>query len=265
MRYFSIPPPASLARFVRCFWVLESDDAGYVHRSMAEVCSEMVFHYKGLFTELKDDGKSVPSFSAGIQTQSDQIKRFSIHESFGIFGVYFFPYTFSLLTRTSATGVVNSMMDLNTLFGREGSELEERMMLACDNHERVAIITSFLELRLSLDMHECNPIFSAIQHVMNVKGDIRVRQIADQFAFSERQFERKFKNYAGFSPKLFSRIVRFHAACSQYNTPYKSLAEIALDCGYYDQSHFIHEFKQFSGHHPKSYFAGKAEGTEWRE
>lgn len=45
----------------------------------------------------------------------------------------------------------------------------------------------------------------------------------------------------------------------------KSLTDIAYDCGYYDQSHFINDFKEFSGYSPKVYFSGNAEGSEYLE
>jgi AraC-like DNA-binding protein len=263
MRYTTIEPPASLKNFVRFFWVLESD-LSYVHRSMAEVCCEMVFHYKGLFTELKDNTTEL-SFTSGVQAPSDKIKRFSIDRSFGIFGVYFYPYTIPLLVRTSATEMVNDMIDLKTLLGKEGEELEERVMLASSDTARVELLTSYLEKKLCFDVGKYHNLFTAMRRLIDTKGNIRIAQLAADHAMSERQFERKFKLFSGFNPKLFSRIIRFHAACSQYDKKKKSLTAIALDCGYYDQSHFIHEFKQFSGLHPKSFFSGNAEGTEWRQ
>lgn len=45
----------------------------------------------------------------------------------------------------------------------------------------------------------------------------------------------------------------------------KSLTDIAYDCGYYDQSHFINDFKEFSGYHPSQYFSGQTEGTTWKD
>jgi AraC-like DNA-binding protein len=265
MNYVTIQPPASLAEFVRFFWVLESDLDSYIHRSMAEVCCEMVFHYKGIFTELKKEGKSELSFTSGVQAPSDQIKRFSVNRSFGIFGIYFFPYTIPVLTKTSGTEVVNQMIDLKTLLGTEGSILEERIMLAGSTAERVMIATAFLEKKLGRNTNTTQPVFKAMRRLIDAKGNIRIAQLAGDHAMSERQFERKFKTFSGFNPKLFSRIIRFHNACSQYDNKRKSLTDIAHDCGYYDQSHFIHEFKQFSGHHPRSFFYGNAEGTAWRE
>jgi len=89
--------------------------------------------------------------------------------------------------------------------------------------------------------------------------------LANDYFLSERQFERQFRKFSGFSPKLFSRIVRFQSALTQYGNNEKSLTEIALETGYYDQSHFIHDFKEFSGYHPKQYFSGNSGAIEWRD
>src|SRR5699024_12361683 len=81
--------------------------------------------------------------------------------------------------------------------------------------------------------------------------------------FSELQFGRNFKKASGFTPKFFARIVRFQTAMESFGLETQTMAEIALKCGYYDQSHFIHEFKEFSGYLPGEFFAGNTEGTEW--
>jgi AraC-like DNA-binding protein len=264
MRYYTIPPPRALADFVKCFWVLESDAPGYVHRSMAEVNCEMVFHYKGKFDELFDNGKIESSFTSGVQGPSDKIRRFSIKQCFGIFGVYFYPYAMPLLFKVSAAELTNQMIDIKTLFGNTGSELEEKIMQAASTKDRVQILINFLEPRLAPLAPSKRSIFNAVNHIVASDGNVRINELADAYALSERQFERKFKSCAGLSPKLFSRIVRFHSTMQHYGAQDKSLTQIAHDCGYYDQSHFIHEFKQFSGHHPKEYFYGSAEGTAWR-
>jgi len=107
--------------------------------------------------------------------------------------------------------------------------------------------------------------FSVISDIIHSRSLMPVDELAKRSFLSTRQFERNFKNFSGFSPKLYSRIIRFQSATQQYGTCYNTLTDIAYDCGYYDQSHFIHDFKQFSGYHPKQYFSGKAEGVEWRE
>jgi AraC-like DNA-binding protein len=66
--------------------------------------------------------------------------------------------------------------------------------------------------------------------------------------------ERKFKDYSGFSPKDFFNIVRFKNVLKEAEQKRKPLAQIAIDSGYYDQSHFTNEFKKFSGYSPREFF-----------
>lgn len=263
MRYYSTPPTESLKNFVRCFWVLESNQPSYTHRSMADVSVEMVFHYKGQFSELVNDSVEKASLT-GVQGPSNKIRRFRIEEQFGIFGVYLFPYALPLLFNIPASELTNQMPDLATGFGREGTEIEERIMLAANTLDRVKIMTEFLERKLQKSREKVHPVLSSIRDIMTAGVTDDIEAFCGKFYLSQRQFERKFKQYSGFTPKLFSRIVRFHAACNHFGNDRKSLTEIAHECGYYDQSHFIHDFKEFSGYCPKTYFKAESEGTEWR-
>lgn len=268
MKYYVVQPPTKLAKFVRFFWVFEDDtilDTPYIYRSMADGCAEMIFHYQGSFKELTDKGNIKQSYSL-IHGQSQVFRRFITNENFGIFGVYLYPFTIPLLFNIPSYAASNQMPDMETLLGAEGKELEKKMMLAPGNSKRVEIVSHFLEKRLLQNPLKDTNVLASINYVIHSKGVANVQQLAEKFNLSTRQFERKFKEYSGFSPKLFSRIIRFQAALKEYeNRKYKSLTEITHECGYYDQSHFIHDFKAFSGYHPKHYFSGKAEGVEFRE
>jgi len=265
MKYFTIPPPESLKPFVRCFWVLEHDfgeeETSYVYRSIADSCVEMVFHYKGQFNELIDTCQPRNWFS-GIHFQADRYTRFETNESFGIFGVYIYPFAVPWLFNVPSEKTSNEMLDLDTFFGFDGRELEERMMIAPDNEARVSILGNFLEKCLLKARFKDHTIATAIKHVIHSKQIDTVSDLAETFNLSTRQFDRKFKEYAGFSPKTYLRLVRLNNAIKGHNSD-KSLTQIAYECGYYDQSHFIHDVKAFTGYHPGFYFSGKAEGTEY--
>lgn len=267
MIYYKIPPPAALARYVRFFWVLEGNlSAGesYIHRSVADGSAEMIFHYKGLFDTLK--GPSVASdFRSGVDGQSSSFRRYEVQESFGIFGAYLYPFSIPVFFGHSASALTNQMPDLATLCGREGRELEERMMLADNNTARTSILSAFLLKRLDKYRQIPENIFSSIHHIIQSRGLVNVQSLAGDVCLSMRQFERKFKDLAGFSPRLYARIIRFQAAIAAYGGRKQSLTEIAYECGYYDQSHFIHDFKEFSGYHPRHYFKGNTESTGWKE
>lgn len=249
--------------------MLESDEVSlnqpYIHRSMADGCPEMVFHYKGRFDEIFEDGKTDASFISGIHGQSQKFTRFRIKEAFGIFGVYLLPFALPQLFKLPASTLSNQMTDIQTLFGQEGTDLEEQVMLAADNAQRVNILSRYLQNKLVKNNISQPGVFSAVSEIIQTKGTTSIKQLASQYFLSTRQFERSFKHFAGFNPKLFSRIIRFQAALNAYGGKNITLTQIAYDCGYYDQSHFIHEFKEFSGYHPKQYFLNANEGRQWRD
>lgn len=266
MRYYTSLPPLSLQPYVRCFWVLEHDfEAGeqsYVYRSVADGCVEMVFHYQSAFEELTDNGTG-HNWLSGIHFQSNAYRRFETKSSFGIFGAYIYPFAIPYLFGIPSHQTSNEMLELDTFLPVEGSVLEEQIMLARDNEERVALLTAFLEKRLLAVKAKDPAILMAIKHVIHRQDHLTVDDLARKYNLSTRQFNRKFKEYSGFNPKLYMRLMRFNRAVKLYAYS-KSLSEVAYECGYYDQSHFIHEVKEFTGYHPSFYFSGEAEGTEYR-
>jgi AraC-like DNA-binding protein len=268
MRYITIQPPESLTGVVRYFWILEGEASGkkkYIHRSMADGCAELIFHYKGAFDELVADGLCEKSFSSGLAGQSQKFRRFQIEQDFGIFGVYLYPFAVSQLFAFSALEIRNEMIDLRCALGMGASELEEKVMLSPNNDMRVKVVSEYLEKRLLRSKIQPGAIVETIRKIIHAKENGSVDELAKRTDLSIRQFERKFKEATGFGPKLFSRIIRFQRVLSQYGANEISLTRIAYECEYYDQSHFIHDFKEFSGHNPKEYFSGVTEATEWRD
>ena len=96
-------------------------------------------------------------------------------------------------------------------------------------------------------------ISTALQQLL-ATPDISVNELAAIACLSKKQFERLFNAMVGANPKEYARITRFQKALSflQHSPETMSQAQIAYQCGYADQSHFIREFKQFSGHTPLS-------------
>ncbi|WDF53362.1 helix-turn-helix domain-containing protein [Mucilaginibacter sp. KACC 22063] len=266
MRYFTIQPPEELKPYVRFYWVLEHDsgidEPSYVYRSVADGCAEMVFHYRATFNELTNT-KAENAGTSSIQFQTTQYRRFITTESFSIFGAYIYPFAIPYLFNIPSSHTSNLTFDFDTFLGKAGVELEEQIMLAADNFKRAEILSSFFISRLRQNVLKDQRITTAIHDVIHQQCYRTVSQLADIYNLSTRQFDRKFKEYAGFSPKTYMRLVRFHDALNQYKGD-KTLTQIALQCGYYDQSHFIHDVKEFTGYHPSFYFSGNAEGTEYR-
>lgn len=99
-----------------------------------------------------------------------------------------------------------------------------------------------------------NSRFNAMMnHIILQKGNIRMKELSEEFFYSEKQIRRLFYTYVGMNPKMFSRILRVNHAIyiMKNNTPY--LADAAISAGYFDQSHFIHDFESICSVSPKDY------------
>jgi AraC-like DNA-binding protein len=267
MRYYTIQPSELLRPYVRCFWVFEHDltpGIPYVYRSVADGCAEIVFHYKGVFQDISSPGTgSRAEYLSGLHAQTNCYSRFMTSEDFGIFGVYLYPYAIPQLFGIPADETSNTQTDLQLLLGREGKYLEERMLSVNDNTQRLSILSAFLEQQLLGKKVLEKNMMTAVRYAVHDCTIGTVNDMASKFALSTRQFDRKFKLYSGFGPKTYLRLTRLQRALKQYSAN-KTLTQIACECGYYDQSHFIHDVKAFTGYHPGYYFSGSAEGTEYR-
>jgi transcriptional regulator GlxA family with amidase domain len=93
-------------------------------------------------------------------------------------------------------------------------------------------------------------------YIVGRSGQVRVDDLAFNAAMSARQLRRLFLEQLGLSPKHFCRVIRFrHSLPKLRATGRGDWTEVALECGYYDQAHFIHEFREFSGYTPGEFAA----------
>lgn len=89
---------------------------------------------------------------------------------------------------------------------------------------------------------------------MQSNSKISIDILAYEINMSKRNFERRFLQYVGLTPVFYNRIIRFHKAVDLMNKSEKaSFTELAYAAGYFDQSHFIRDFKQFYGQAPKEF------------
>lgn len=255
MNFKIIDPPQHLADYVRFFWFLEysaSKEQSFIHDAFAHHCPEVIFCYKGQF-KYKSAFDTEKNLITGIYGQTESISRVTSNTDFGILGFYLYPHALTQLFQVPANELTNQSVDIKTLCGKEGEILEEKIKLAVDNYQRIKMVFDFLETRLKNVRTEFSVLCSSINSISNSYQAVSVKKLASNNFLSVRQFERRFKEFSGFSPKQFLRIARFN---SLLNKPFQNrhLAEIALDFGYYDESHFSHDFKRFSGFNPKEYF-----------
>lgn len=259
----TFPAPLKLQQYIRNFWFFETDstDDGYVHYATASVFPKITFGLAGRFYSVAENGERELLYCSGLNGQTNSFSRLTSGKGkIQIFGAFLFPHSLHGLTGLPADVFTNQNVDLKTIWGNDGLNLEEQVLMAADNLERIKLVCSFLERKLkSLFAIGNNKLAYAVDHLLSFNGIADIKQVAGTFCLSLRQFERKFKAMSGFSPKHFHRISRFEQTtfiCLQNRL---NLTEIAYSFGYADQAHFTHDFKNFSGFSPRTYLKLAAE------
>ena len=136
------------------------------------------------------------------------------------------------------------------------ADLAKRVAETPDDTQCIELIEHFLLQRFySSAEYNIKRIGATIQEI-NQCPQPAIHRLAQTACLSDKQFNRVFHEYVGTTPKEFIRIVRLQRALYTLQTqPDINFAQLAYECGYYDQSHLIKEFKAFSGYTPGEYLA----------
>jgi len=128
--------------------------------------------------------------------------------------------------------------------------LQERLSSANDNDARVKVVENFLLSRLD-DRKEDLLAVAAIKQIHQYKGNIRMADLAGKLYTSKSPLEKRFRRVVGTTPKKFANIIRMNSALLTMQSPLSGNTDHWL--GFYDQAHFIHNFKDFTGATPEQY------------
>ncbi|HMG33234.1 MAG TPA: helix-turn-helix domain-containing protein [Blastocatellia bacterium] len=169
-------------------------------------------------------------------------------------GVHFKPGGAFPFLGLPAGDLADTHVDLETLWGASAGRLRERLCEARTSAERFQLLQEALLSRLCSGVEQHYAVSAALKIFGNGQAGPRVRDAAKYLGLSQRRFIQVFKAEVGMTPKLFSRIQRFQRTRTfiQHN-PTINCADLAVDLGYFDQSHLIREFLEFSGLSPSDY------------
>jgi AraC-like DNA-binding protein len=186
-------------------------------------------------------------------------------EAMQMFGIRFKPAAITAFTRIPINEFTDreiSLALLETLFDKSFYEaLPEQQSI----EEMIILANNYLIKQLP-HLHSIDERMSYAVNLLNfAKGQLSIADLATEVCLCKRQLERKFKATIGVSPKTLAKVFRFnHAQTRLIHNPHKNLYEIAEECGYYDHTHFINEFKTLSGETPAMFRQEKADFYAYR-
>jgi AraC-like DNA-binding protein len=171
------------------------------------------------------------------------------------FAIFFQPAGWSQLFAIPMREITNRIHDANLVMGACIRVLWNRLGESSSFEDRVAIVEQFLQARLARAVTQ-DRIAAAATYLFRRHGAVRIPRLARRDSMGLRQFERRFQQGIGASPKVFARVARFQAALdAKLASPGRSWLDIAHTFGYYDQMHMIHDFERLGRSTPTQIIA----------
>lgn len=257
MNHKIFEPQENLKEWVKCYWTLESDFENTPKKNtiIPDGTMKLIFHYGDTYKHHFDNNTSsiLPKcFLIGQLTKPYIVEPLGVT---GSFVVRFQPNGFLPFCKLSIKSIQNTAIPLEKLFGLEGKLLGDEILNANSTDERIECIEAFLINKLKHKNTIDSIVKSTIDTILAVNGQHSVDTLSKQNNTSRRQLTRKFSSTIGLSPKQLSKTVRIqHALKSMLNNQFTSLTDLAYENEYFDQAHFIKDFKEFTGLTPKEFY-----------
>ncbi|WP_310587596.1 helix-turn-helix domain-containing protein [Runella zeae] len=250
MRFEKIIPIDTLKPFVKYFIISENQtESEYkVFPSSGLVVG---FQYRGQLFTIHNEVEHALA-SAGVTGIADSYKVFKNAPHIGTILVYFTEIGFTHFAAHPAHELFNQSVSLDYIFDKNKvNETEERLSDVHSDQKRIEIIEQFLLTQLK-DIQIDKLIIEAVRMIYQSKGTIKIKELNEKLAISQSPFEKRFRKIVGTSPKKFASIVRFNTVLDQLGQV-KSLTEICYENNFFDQAHFIKDFRQYTGDTPEHF------------
>ncbi|TDX00355.1 helix-turn-helix domain-containing protein [Dinghuibacter silviterrae] len=252
MEYREYKPHPLLDAYIVCYWSALADSPPFREREslIPDGTTEFMFNFGDPYHQLQGDVPATVKGAhiIGIRKRSLIISqttrqdffciRFRAGGPFALFGV-------------PAHLFAHGFYDMRDVVGTWVGELEEKLFEAVDNDDRVRITDRYLLERLGTGMEEHTFVRRCVSGLLKGGGVARVLSDA---GVTYKTLERRFHRVLGLSPTELVRIHRFNNAVhAMYSGRHASLTSVGHACGYYDQAHFIRDFRYLTGYAPLAF------------
>ncbi len=257
MQYKEYIPSEALSKYVKCYYVYASDAEILTEdKAFATGCIEIMFNLEGVQWETKINDQFIQTPGVELWGQIIQPLAFRTPGKNRMLGIRFYPHAAAAFLNEDISLFNDNVTDLTSVIGQPVQELHKKLLDAGSTGQQIDLIESFLLKRLSQFEKKLDKV-KLVQAVMSElkKEDFfdNIDNVASRYGITSRYLRKIFLLHTGVTPKLYSKINRFQNSLLLIGKGGSSLTSIAYDCGYFDQSHFIREFKSFTGNPPSSF------------
>jgi len=250
-RYREYAPSKWLEPYVACYWTVNFhwSDSGKLHRIIPDGCVDIIFDLRA------------PSFSKGaiVTGLMTTFETMNLTQNYSLFGIRFFADKARRFFQYPVSEMIGYRVYLEDIWGKEAKSVTEEVQSANEVSEIIERVEAILLRRLHRGESESDQLLQSSMQIMYAsQGNLSIRAMADKLSYSERHVRRMFHKELGISPKELLSIIQFQSLLQELNkNSAASFADIAVKCGYYDQPHFIRNFKRYYGLAPNQVFKSK--------
>lgn len=258
MEVLSHVPAAPLNLFVEKFWLYEGAPRPHAkERLLPTGTTELIINLRENQARVYGQGElEVPLTFPGAIVCGPHSRYFVIDtaEQVSVAGIHFkagggYPFFGMPLDELRDQHVA-----LDALWGAWAAELRERVLAAPSSRARFRVMEQALLARARRPLQRKPSVAFALREFHTWPQMQTVGAVTEQTGFSARRFIEMFREEVGLAPKLFCRVRRFQQVLSLITSGHSvRWADVAATCGYFDQAHFIHDFRAFSGLNPSEY------------
>lgn len=243
-----IPPPPHLSKHVRSFWYAGPSAEQQSYKVLADGAPGLIFQHNNGHSGITWQGAyKLPLAFAYGQATAPGTNYMDAGTS--CFGIHFQPHVWKELFRVDACEVTNTLIELDNL---PGFGITEQLLNTTDPLQITKLLGDCLLQNLAHNPKEDAIIAHSVQGIAKHINEVHAKDLPARYNLSQRQYQRRFKQRMGVSPETYIRILKFQQALQAINRQsFRKLSDIGYGLGFADQSHFIREFKLFSGYTPK--------------
>jgi AraC-like DNA-binding protein len=253
--YRQYRPAVVLADYIECYWAWRGKGPSIgAERLIPGGRIELAFNFGDEMDWLMDDAFSMgtPFRDAHVMGQRDRIYYCRALRRVELFGVRFRHGCFGAFSATPQSLLLNRLLPVQDLLGPMAQDWHARLRDAASDPARVRLMDELLCGALEAGRPVSPAVLAALALIRESAG-ITVETVGERIGWGYKKLERAFLAEVGYTPKAYSRLVRFNKAIRKVDMPAGSLTDIGYSCGYYDQAHFIKDFHRFAGLSPRQF------------
>lgn len=203
------------------------------------------------------------SSSNSIYTSCSTTVFFKPYVGMKFMTVQFSSFGLSYLKKIPAFELLDTLSNLDIIFTTSDIERISSQLKECETiGEKFVVLERFVSRKIGLP--EVDPRLPYALQLLNSEHSISIDALSQSLCISNRGLQKLFKKHIGMSPVYYRKIIRFNKAAQLLLNDYEnSLTEISYTCGYFDQAHFIKDFKEFGGISPSEFLRLKSDSSDF--